>query len=125
MKMPLKRVALLLLLLAISVLAIADNFNTIEQMPLDLNGFPRLIDDRCTVDTGNGTGPIIDMGAYEFFSSDIDSDGEVTLSDFSRIAMYWLDAACGACGGADLTCDGEVNVDDLQELVNNWLVDFK
>ena len=87
----------------------------------DLNGFPRFMDDLCTSDTGNGAAPIVDMGAYEFLRSDIDSDGDVNLGDFSQFALYWLDVACGACGGADLTCDGDVDVDDLKELVDNWL----
>jgi hypothetical protein len=33
----------------------------------DLDGFPRFWDDPSTPDTGNGTPPIVDMGAYEFF----------------------------------------------------------
>ena len=32
----------------------------------DLDGSPRFIDDPMTPDTGNGTPPIVDMGAYEF-----------------------------------------------------------
>ena len=87
----------------------------------DLNGFPRFIDDLCTVDTGNGTAPVVDIGAYEFLRSDIDSDGDVNLGDFSQFALYWLDVACGACGGADLTCDGDVDIDDLKELAEDWL----
>ena len=39
----------------------------------DLDGNPRFIDDIHTVDTGNGTPPIVDMGAYEFW---MDSDGD-------------------------------------------------
>ena len=91
----------------------------------DLNGFSRFIDDLCTVETGNGPVPIVDMGAYEFFRSDIDSDGSVNLGDFSQFALYWLDVACGACGGADLTCDGNVDGDDLKELADNWLKGVK
>jgi hypothetical protein len=33
---------------------------------VDLDGNPRFIDDYSTTDTGSGTAPIIDMGAYEF-----------------------------------------------------------
>jgi parallel beta-helix repeat protein len=32
----------------------------------DLDGRPRFLDDPVTVDTGNGTPPIVDMGAYEY-----------------------------------------------------------
>jgi hypothetical protein len=35
----------------------------------DLEGKSRRIDDPNTVDTGNGTAPIVDMGAYEFGDS--------------------------------------------------------
>ena len=87
----------------------------------DLDGFDRFIDDICTVDTGNGTAPIADMGAYEFLRSDIDSDGGVGFKDFCRLALYWQDIACGSCGGGDLTCDGDVNADDLKEITGYWL----
>ncbi len=87
----------------------------------DLNGFPRFIDDLCTTDTGNGTAPVVDMGAYEFLGSDIVSDGDVNLKDFCQFALHWLDVACGGCSGADLTCDGDVDIDDMEELAGNWL----
>jgi parallel beta-helix repeat protein/predicted outer membrane repeat protein len=95
--------------------------NTTEPVPYDLDGNPRFIDDLCTADTGNGTAPVVDMGAYEFLRSDIDSDGGVNFKDFARFALYWLDVACGGCSGADLTCDGDVNAPDLKELADNWL----
>ncbi|MHC4474857.1 MAG: hypothetical protein ACYTEL_04385 [Planctomycetota bacterium] len=97
--------------------------NTAEPIPLDLNGFARFIDDLCTADTGNPgpPGPIVDMGAYEFLRSDIDSDGDVNFKDFSQFALHWQDVACGACGGADLTCDGNVDWNDVRELAVHWL----
>ncbi|GAG54589.1 unnamed protein product, partial [marine sediment metagenome] len=39
---------------------------TDEPIPLDLDGTLRFVDDPNTNDTGNGTPPIVDMGAYEF-----------------------------------------------------------
>ncbi len=33
----------------------------------DLDGHPRFVDDPWTPDTGGGTPPVVDMGAYEFF----------------------------------------------------------
>ena len=36
-----------------------------EQMPLDRDGNPRRVDDPTVTDTGDGTAPIVDMGAYE------------------------------------------------------------
>ncbi len=39
--------------------------STGEGIPFDLDGYPRRLDDLLTPDTGNGTAPIVDMGAYE------------------------------------------------------------
>ncbi len=39
---------------------------TTEPIPFDLGGYPRFRDDAGTPDTGHGTPPIVDMGAYEF-----------------------------------------------------------
>ncbi|MHC4474856.1 MAG: right-handed parallel beta-helix repeat-containing protein [Planctomycetota bacterium] len=97
--------------------------NTVEPTPIALNSFARFIDDLCTADTGNpgAPGPIVDMGAYEFLRSDIDSDGSVDFEDYCVIGERWRQTSCGLCGGADLTCDGEVNAYDLKELADNWL----
>jgi len=54
---------------------------------------------------------------------DINLDCRVDLTDFARFAPNWIDTACGACGGADLTDDGNVGLDDLREFTDNWLVD--
>jgi parallel beta-helix repeat protein/predicted outer membrane repeat protein len=40
--------------------------NTAEPIPCDLHGHWRCIDEPNTIDTGNGAGPIVDMGAYEY-----------------------------------------------------------
>ncbi|MHC4474855.1 MAG: right-handed parallel beta-helix repeat-containing protein [Planctomycetota bacterium] len=97
------------------------DLNTVEPTPVDLNGFPRFIDDLCTVDTGNGTPLVVDMGAYEFFRSDIDSNGSVDFEDYCVIADRWPETSCGLCGGADLTCDGNVDWNDVRELAAHWL----
>jgi uncharacterized repeat protein (TIGR01451 family) len=39
--------------------------DTSEPQPLDLAGTPRFADDPTTADTGHGSAPIVDMGAYE------------------------------------------------------------
>jgi T5SS/PEP-CTERM-associated repeat protein len=41
------------------------NGDTVEPTPLDLDGLPRRIDDQCTVDSGQGSPPVVDMGAFE------------------------------------------------------------
>ncbi len=43
-----------------------DNTAVPPSLTTDLDGLPRFIDDPATPDTGNGTPPIVDMGAYEF-----------------------------------------------------------
>jgi predicted outer membrane repeat protein len=40
--------------------------NTSEPTPVDILGKPRFIDDPSTPDTGAGTAPIVDMGAFEY-----------------------------------------------------------
>ncbi|MFQ5493748.1 MAG: IPTL-CTERM sorting domain-containing protein [Phycisphaerae bacterium] len=44
----------------------ADNAAVPLGVLTDLDGNPRFVDDPDTPDTGNGTPPIVDMGAYEF-----------------------------------------------------------
>ena len=50
----------------------ADNFDwdgdgdTSEPIPFDLDGRQRFRDDPASANTGNGTSPIVDMGAYEY-----------------------------------------------------------
>jgi hypothetical protein len=95
--------------------------STTEPIPFDLDGFERFIDDLCTTNTGNGTSPIVDMGAYEFLRSNINHDGAVNFEDFAIFALQWLETDCGECCGAELTCDGQVNWADLRELTKWWL----
>lgn len=51
---------------------------------LDLDGLARFFDDALTSDTGVGTPPIVDMGAYELRTcpADISGDGTADLVDF-------------------------------------------
>ncbi len=69
----------------------------VELIPFDLDGNSRIVDDSGTPDTGNGTPPIIDMGAYEFQDTsppppclgDLDGDGDVDLADLAALlAVY-------------------------------------
>jgi hypothetical protein len=63
--------------------------NTTELTPWDLDSHPRFIDEPNTIDTGNGTAPIVDMGAHEyilgiFVDNDAASDpgpGNPNISD--------------------------------------------
>jgi hypothetical protein len=56
----------------------------------DVDGNPRFLDDPDTPDTGAGTPPIVDMGAYEFgtnnpapVDADLNQDGQVDLRDYA------------------------------------------
>jgi len=58
--------------------------NTTEPIPWDLDGNPRFFDDIFTVDTGNGTPPIVDMGAYEYtYGGENLPDLEITSEDIN------------------------------------------
>jgi len=100
--------------------------DTTEQNPWDLDRHPRFVDDPGTDDTGEGSLPIIDMGADEFpYLGDLDFSGFVNFVDFALFAPYWLEGNCGMCEGADLTGSGYVDGADLQILAENWLAGLK
>jgi hypothetical protein len=58
-------------------------------------------------------------------ASDFDRSGRVDMSDFARLAMYWMDTHCDAsnnfCQGADHVKDGDVDMYDLNLLAYSWL----
>jgi len=87
---------------------------------VDLDGLARFSDDPVTIDTGLGTSPIVDMGAYEFGAgalcpTDLNADGFVNGSDLAMILISW-----GQSGAADLNGDGVVNGADLAMLLISW-----
>jgi hypothetical protein len=89
---------------------------------LDLN--PRFVDDPATDDTGSGTPPIVDMGAYEFRlchcpPSDVDGDGDVDLVDFQTFQACYA-GPNRPYNSQDLQCfcldddhDGDVDLVDF------------
>jgi predicted outer membrane repeat protein len=67
------------------------------EVTTDFDGKSRYVDDPTVVDTGNGTAPIVDMGAYESDDpclgrdkSDFDCNGIVNMADFVYFASSWL-----------------------------------
>lgn len=52
-----------------------DNTEVPGEIVSDITGIHRFIDVPCRTDTGNGSPPIVDMGAYEFNGADSDNDG--------------------------------------------------
>jgi hypothetical protein len=109
--------------------------NTTEPIPFDLAGRPRFTDDPYAIDTGEGTPPIVDMGAYErlFIPGDLngdeDVDGRLEGSDDLDIFLACMtgpaidyaggvpaDCTLTINGGlipADLDRDGDVDQDDF------------
>jgi subtilisin-like proprotein convertase family protein len=72
--------------------------NTTESTPWDLDGLGRFVDDPWTTDTGSGTPPIVDMGAYEYqpgpviFGAEIDTGwdyGDANVADDLRYEFYF------------------------------------
>jgi len=104
------------------IIDLDDDEDTTEAIPFDLDGLPRRIDDGGVSDTGEGTPPLVDMGAYEHtYPCDFNFSGSVDFKDFSILANHWLEINCGSCDGADLTGDRGVAIDDLQEFTHWWL----
>ncbi len=66
-----------------------DNMALPVGIIVDLAGNLRFMDDPDTADTGNGTPPIVDMGAYEYLTTiaaDFSNDGDVDAEDFEIFA---------------------------------------
>lgn len=89
----------------------------------DLDGRARRLDDPSVPDTGDGFGPIVDRGPYEFepvapaCPGDIDGNGEVAFDDLLEVLSAW-----GICPGcpADLNFDDQVTFDDLLVVLSAW-----
>ncbi len=92
-----------------------------EALPLDRNGARRRADAPNTSDTGEGTAPLIDIGAFEFqpphCPADFDGDGLIGLADLAVVlANFGCAPNPGACPG-DMDGDGDVELSDLAALL--------
>jgi hypothetical protein len=125
---------------------IDEDGDTEEPLPFDLDGDPRLVDDPATDDTGTGTPPIVDMGAYEYQleplaigidikpgsypnSINLGSNGVVPVGILSDqdFDATWVDPDTVTLAGADVAVRGngsrymaheeDVNADGLTDLV--------
>ncbi|MCZ6765754.1 MAG: hypothetical protein O7D32_02350, partial [bacterium] len=102
----------------------ADNSAVPVGVTTDLDGIPRFVDDPETADSGNGTPPIVDMGAHEYpgcssTCGDINgSGGNVDLVDFASFAVCFnaLPSSSAACACSDLNLDGAINLLDFATL---------
>ena len=59
----------------------------VEKTPIDRDGNPRFVNDPATPDTGNGTPPIVDMGAYEFQGPFIPAVSEWGLAAMALLVL--------------------------------------
>ena len=71
-------------------LADLDNdANVAEPIPSDLAGLARRLDDATKPDTGNGTAPLVDMGAYEFDNPETPLGTQLTSSTANETQCAW------------------------------------
>jgi hypothetical protein len=100
--------------------------NVTEPTPLDLNGNPRFYNDQGTIDTGIGTPPIVDMGAYEFqgIIGDLEPDGDVDYDDLLILVNQWLQVPGSPSADIAPQPNGDNIVDfrDFALLAENWLI---
>jgi len=94
-----------------------------EPIPFDLAERARFVDDPDTPDTGHGTPPIVDMGAYEFqlgtggcvrdpawrCDGDVDGDGQVNPVDSGLVQAAFGSTDEQDLCNYDVDCDGQIN----------------
>ncbi len=84
----------------------------------DVDGSPRFKNDLNVPDTGRGTPPIVDMGAYERgVPGDLEGDGDVDSADFLRFQACFngpnRPPAAAGCEDMDFNRDGNVDLSDF------------
>ncbi|HOW73325.1 MAG TPA: right-handed parallel beta-helix repeat-containing protein [Phycisphaerae bacterium] len=94
-----------------------DNVTAVtDEVFADLDSHGRFFDDPATVDTGLGTAPIVDMGAYEYIPGDFDRDSDIDADDLTAFAGCASGPAipyANDCAGADFDEDGDVDQSDF------------
>lgn len=98
-----------------------DDGNTAEPLPSDLLAGPRFADDPGTSDTGIGSPPLVDMGAYECVptaAADFDHDGDVDADDLNTFQACISGpgvelSGSPLCPSADFDYDSDVDQADF------------
>ncbi len=104
------------------------NGDTSELLPFDLAGQTRLVEDPDVPDTGAGTPPLVDIGAWEFQPparlGDLNCDGLVDFDDVDPFILAVTDPNAYATlhpecplGLADCNSDGQVDEGDIDAFV--------
>jgi predicted outer membrane repeat protein len=88
-----------------------DDGDLQEKLPLDAAGFTRLFDEPLVPDTGSGTPPLVDMGAYEAFS-DCNAN-EIPDKHEPEIDGDWVLDECDNCPSIPNTAQTDTDGDGL------------
>ena len=84
----------------------------------DLAGGQRFVNDPFVADTGQGSPPIVDIGAYEYQA---DCRGDLTGDRIvNHVDLTVLLSSYGIDDRGDLNCDGITNLQDLAELLGAY-----
>jgi hypothetical protein len=85
----------------------------------DFDGNPRFRNDPTVADSGNGTAPIVDRGAFERqpppCPADLNGNGLVDAPDITALLSNW-----GGSGAGDINGDGVVSATDITALLSAW-----
>lgn len=88
----------------------------------DVDASPRFTDDPDVPDTGLGTPPIVDIGAYERMRppcrGDVNGDRAVDLADLATLLSHFGTPAGGTVADGDWDGDGDVDISDLAGLLS-------
>lgn len=99
-----------------------DDNNLIEPLPLDMDDNARRVDVPTVADLGEGTAPMVDIGAYEFvppcdLPGDLDHDGVIALNDLAILLSHFGTLSGATYEDGDLDADGDVDLTDLAVLL--------
>lgn len=112
--------------------------NTLEPLPIDLDGNPRFTDVRCVIDSGVGTAPVVDMGAFEvadFAGGDcngnmIDDCDDIASGTSQDCNHNFIPDECDFSSGTSHDCNGngipdecDINAGTSQDCNGNGIPD--